>query len=70
MLASFGYTHREVKSEVTGYESEYINGTYNGTRELQELNSSEQSNASAYIEKKITVDKNTKAITKDLKKTL
>lgn len=69
LLVTFGYNHTHIGTEAVGQVDVFVNDNYQGSREIREVYSEEQ-NASAYVEKKIKVEKNSKKIIKDLKKTL
>ena len=69
MLVTFGYDHTHIGTEVVGQVDVFVNDNYQGSRPITQIYSEGQ-NATAYIEKKIKVEKNSKTLTKDLKKTL
>lgn len=69
LLVTFGYDHTHIGTEVVGQVDVFVNDNYQGSRPITQIYSEGQ-NATAYIEKKIKVEKNSKTLTKDLKKTL
>jgi len=69
LVVAFGYRHTHRGTETVGQTDVYVNGNYQGSNPINRIYSETQ-NASAYIEKKITVEKNQKVVKQNLKKTL
>jgi hypothetical protein len=69
IYSEFGYVHTSVRSEVTGYTDNYINGLYQGSYTHTTTNAY-NSNAAAAVKKTITIKTDGEKVSVKLKKTL
>jgi hypothetical protein len=69
LYTEFGYIHTSSRTEVIGYTDTYINGMFQGSS-ANTTTSNYSSNASAFVKKIVTIDKEGEQVTIKLKKTL
>lgn len=69
LYSEFGYEHTSIRSEVTGYTDHYINGMFQGTSE-QTTTRAYGMNATAAVQKRVTIKNDGDKVEMKLKKTL